>query len=335
MFKGKYLSQDVDKQAGNGYQNGSGRDDGSGCVTDVGVLRLGLVRSDVQDVVLLQVEIGRQDKVALGQVEQHDFALAGSILTDQLHIVAYTVYGHIACHGEGFEHVYLFVAHGEGSRTVNFAQYGNLVVGHTYGHDRCFLKVGFQAFAYQVFCLVFGKSAHLEASQYGKVYLAVVVYQILLQRRLRGGIDIGQCRIQRSLYGQVERSCCLRVGSIYRDAEQVFRHDLGIVERNFLSVLVYGFRILQVRNVFVGGTSRQSCQKYQYQCECFEFHKINVCLQIFYSVIFPSAGQKSLSAFRVRTPVRTCASGLHKKASGVPFRKWFPSPAVRPGCGRR
>ena len=259
IFKGKCLSQDVDKQAGNGYQNGSGRDDGSGCVTDVGVLRLGLVRSDVQNVVLLQVEIGRQDKVALGQVEQHDFALAGSILTDQLHIVAYTVYGHVACHGEGFEHVYLFVAHGEGSRTVYFAQYGNLVVGHTYGHDRRFFQVRSQLFANQVFRLVLGESANLQAAQHREVDFTLVVHQILLEGRLGSGVDVGECRIHRSLHREVERCGCLRVGGVDGDAQQILGHNLGIVERNLFSVVVYHFRVLQIRYFLVRSTS--GCQR--------------------------------------------------------------------------
>ena len=82
MFKGKCLSQDVDNQAGNGYQDGSGRDDGGSGVTDVGVLGFGFVRSDIEDVVLTQVEVGRQHQVALGQVEFLDFALAVGVFTN-------------------------------------------------------------------------------------------------------------------------------------------------------------------------------------------------------------------------------------------------------------
>lgn len=128
------LAKDIDNQAGNGYQDGSGRNNGGSGVTDVRVLGLGLVRSDIEDVVLTQIEIGRQHQVALGQVEFLDFALAVGVFTNQLYVGTHAIHGHIARHGQGFQHVYFFVAHGEGTRTGYFAQHGNLIVGHAHGH---------------------------------------------------------------------------------------------------------------------------------------------------------------------------------------------------------
>lgn len=256
------LAKDIDYQAGNGYQDGSGRDDGGGGVTDVGVLGLGFVRGDIEDVVLTQVEVGRQHQVALGQVEFLDFALAVGVFANQLHVGAHAIHGHIAGHGQGFQYVYFFVAHGEGAWAGYFAQHGNLIVGHAHGHDGRFFQVRSQLFANQVFCLVLGESTHLQAAQHREVNFALVVYQILLKGRLGGGVDVGECRIQRSLYRQVERCGCLRVGGVDGDAQQVFRHDLGIVERNLFSVVVYHFWVLQIRYFLVRSTS--GCQR---QCD--------------------------------------------------------------------
>lgn len=256
------LAKDIDYQAGNGYQDGSGRDDGGGGVTDVRVLGLGLVRSDIEDVVLTQVEVGRQHQVALGQVEFLDFALTVGVFTNQLYVGTHAIHGHITRHGQGFQHVYFFVAHGEGTRAGYFAQHGNLIVGHAHGHDGRFFQVRSQLFANQVFCLVLGESTHLQAAQHREVDFALVVYQILLEGRLGGGIDVGECRIHWSLYREVERSGCLRVGGVDGDAQQVFRHDFGIVERNLFSIIVYHFRVLQIGYILVGCTS--GCQR---QCD--------------------------------------------------------------------
>lgn len=256
------LAKDIDNQAGNGYQDGSGRDDGGSGVTDVGVLGLGLVRSDIENIVLAQVEVGRQHQVALGQVEFLDFALAVGVFTNQLHVGTHAIHGHITRHGQGFQHVHFFVAHGEGTRTGYFAQHGNLIVGHAHGHDGRFFQIGSQLFTNQVFCLVLGKSAHLQTAQHREVDFTLVIHQILLEGRLRGGVDVGECGIHRSLHRQVEGSGCLRVGGVDGDAQQVFRHDLGIVERNLFSVVVYHFRVLQIRYFLVRSTS--GCQR---QCD--------------------------------------------------------------------
>lgn len=189
------LAKDVDNQAGNGYQDGSGRDDGGSGVTDVRVLGLGLVRSDIEDVVLTQIEIGRQHQVALGQVEFLDFALAVGVFTNQLYVGTYAIHGHIARHGQGFQHVHLFVAHGEGTRAGHFAQHGNFIVGHAHGHDGRFFQVRSQFFANQVFCLILGESAHLQAAQHREVDFTLVIHQILLEGRLGSGVDVGECRI--------------------------------------------------------------------------------------------------------------------------------------------
>lgn len=258
MFKGKCLSQDIDNQAGNGYQDGSGRNNGGSGVTDVRVLGLGLVRSDIEDVVLTQIEIGRQHQVALGQVEFLDFALAVGVFTNQLYVGTHAIHGHIARHGQGFQHVYFFVAYGEGTRTGYFAQHGNFIVGHAHGHDGRFFQVRSQFLTNQVFRLVLGKSAHLQTAQHGEVDFTLVVHQILLEGRLGGGVDVGECGIQRGLHRQVERGGCLRVGGVDGNAQQVLRHDLGIVERNLFSVVVYHFRVLQIGHFLVG--SATGCQ---------------------------------------------------------------------------
>lgn len=252
------LAENVDQQAGDGYQDGGGRNHRGGGVTDVGVLGLGLVRSDIEDVVLPQVEVGRQHQVALGQVEFLDFALAVGVLANQLHIGAHAIHGHVARHGQGFQHVHLFVAHGESTRTSHFAQHGNLVVGHTHRHDGGLFQIGGKAFANQVFRLVLGESAHLQAAQHGEVDFTLVVHQILLEGRLGGGVNIGHCGIHWGLYRQVERGGCLRVGGVDGNAQQVLGHDLGIVERNLFSVVVYHFRVLQIGHFLVG--SATGCQ---------------------------------------------------------------------------
>lgn len=249
------LAKDIDYQAGNGYQDRGGRDDCTGSITDVGVFGLGLVRSDIEDVVLAQVEVGGEHQVALGQVEFLDFALAVGVFTDKFHVGTDPVYRHIARHGQGFQYVYLFVAHGEGTRTGYFTQYGNLVVGHADGHDGGFFQIGSQLFPDQVFGLVLGESAHLQTAQYRKVDFALVVHQVLLEGRLGSRIDVGQGRVQRGLYRQVERSGCLRVGGVYRDTQQILRHNLGIVQGDFLAVIVYCLDVLHVGDTLVGSTA--------------------------------------------------------------------------------
>lgn len=95
-----------DQQAGNGYQNGSGTDPDGGAVADIGIASLGLVGGHVKDVVLLKIEIRGEHQVGIVQVQRLNLTLAVGILTNQFHIVAYSVYRHVAGHGQGFQHVY-------------------------------------------------------------------------------------------------------------------------------------------------------------------------------------------------------------------------------------
>ena len=257
MVNDEGSAQDVDQQAGDGHQDGHGTEPQGGAGTDVGVLGLGLVGGDVEDVVLAKVVVGREHEVGLVEVEGNDLALAVGIFADELDVVADTVDGEVTGHGEGFEDVDLLVGYREGAGTGHFAEDGYLVVGHADVDNRGFLEVGFQTFADEILGLVLGEPHHVEAADDGKVDIARVAHQILLQSGLGGGIIIAQGHVDGRLHGEVEGRRRLWVGGIDGDGEQILGHDLGIVERQGVEVLVDDVGVLQVGHILVGGTGGQ------------------------------------------------------------------------------
>lgn len=59
-----------------------------------------------------------------------------------------------------------------------------------------------------------------------------------------------------SLYRQVEWGRSLRVCRIDRDAQQVFWHDLGVIQRKYLLEIVHCLWVLEVWYVLIRGTTR-------------------------------------------------------------------------------
>ena len=177
------------------------------------------------------------------------------IFTDEFHVIALSVNGHIACHGECLKQVYFLVADNEAAGVGHFSHDGNFIVGHAYIDDGHFRDVGFQFLSDEVLGFAFGQSADVQDAQYGEVDIAFVVYQILLQYGL-------VCQVlvlitEGSGYDQVEWCCCFRIRSIDCDGQQVLGHDAGIIEGGILAGSVQILGCLQVWNLFVGGTACQ------------------------------------------------------------------------------
>ena len=202
----------------------------------------------------MQVVVRTSHNLGIGQVEVDDFTFAFCIFADELDVVALAIYGQVACHSECFEDVDLLVVYGECARAVHFAQNRNFVVGHADSDDGTFVDVGTQFFTNHVFGFVLGQAADLDTSQYREVDVAFIVYQVLLQGRLLGEV-VALCRVDGGLNNQIERDGGFGDTCVHRDGEQVLRHNLGIVHRQFAGEVVHSFGVLQIRYVLVSGTA--------------------------------------------------------------------------------
>ncbi len=226
---------------------------------------LGLVGRDVEDVVLLEVVVGRVDDVAVVEVERDDLLLARAALPDEPDVVADAIDGHVARHGEGFEDVDLLVGDGERAGTGHFAQDGYLVVDHADGDDGRRVELGTEPLADELLGLALGESAQTDSAQHGEIDTAGVVHQVLLENGLGGQVSIVVADDIR--HREVERLGQLgRLGAADHDGEQVLGLDAGIVEAVCRGY--DGAEVLQVGDFLVApaGGQEEGCENQQAEC---------------------------------------------------------------------
>ena len=82
------FAEDVNNEGSEGNEGtGDGDPDGGGG-TDGGVAGLHGVRLDIEDIVLLQIVIGRVDNVGIVEIDGMNLLTTLGVLTDELHAVA-------------------------------------------------------------------------------------------------------------------------------------------------------------------------------------------------------------------------------------------------------
>ena len=230
-MKSEKLSQDINNEGGEGYEDtGAGHDERGG-LADGGVLGLHLVGLHIDDVVLLEIVVGRADDVGIVEVDGVDFLLALGILTDEFYFFTDTVDGEVTGLSKRLEDVDLLVADGEHTRAIDLAEDGDRVVGHT---DRdhgilCGVQVGLDLVVDQLLTHGLGETSDLDGAEDRKLDTALVVNQISLE-----GATVAQTltgvRSQGCRYYQVKRCCCLGIDRVDCNGQNVLGHDAGIVE---------------------------------------------------------------------------------------------------------
>lgn len=206
---------------------------------------LGLGRLDVDNVVLLQVEIGALGDGGIVQVEVHHVTAAYAVFAQQLYIIAYGEEGHIARLCQSFEQGDFLVVYSIGTWFVNFAQYAEFVVGAADGNQRGFFQIRLELFTQQGFALAGSHAGNFKFAQYGEVNHAFVVYQILEQIGVLHTYSIVACYAFVLSQLAVERSRCRGVGGTHYDGKQVLGHDTEIVQLAFY-ILVDNLVVTQV-----------------------------------------------------------------------------------------
>ena len=116
------LFEDVDDEGGDRDEDGGGGDPEGGGLADSRVLGLDLVGLYIDDVVLLQIVVGRREEVGIVEVDLMDLLMTLGILTDELYVLTDTVDGEVASLGEGLEDVDLLTGYLKTTRTVHFTE---------------------------------------------------------------------------------------------------------------------------------------------------------------------------------------------------------------------
>ena len=177
------LFEDGVEEGGEGDEDGGAGEPEAGGLADGGVAGLDLVGLDVDDIVLLEVVIGGADDVGIVEVEGVDLLPTLRIFTDELDFVAYAVDGEVASLCEGFEDVDFLVAHDEHAGAVDFAQDGDLIVGHADGDYGVLvdIEVGFDLVVDHLFTGGFGEAAYFEGAEDGELDAAFVIDEVGLE----------------------------------------------------------------------------------------------------------------------------------------------------------
>ena len=249
-----WLLQDVVEEGGEGDEDAGGGEPEGGGLADAGVAGLHLVGLYVDDVVLLEIVVGGVHQTGIVEIQGVDLLLAIGILADELHIVAHAIDGEVTGLRQGLEDVDLLIAHGEHTGTGDFTEDGDLVVGHADSDHRALvlIQVGTDLGQDELLTIGLGETAHRDGTDDGELYLAVVVDQIALDRRLGMGgtrILIEDCR-----YRQVEGDGRLWINCSDGDGEDVLGHNLCIVEiAGLLQVDILG--VLEIGNIFRAAAS--------------------------------------------------------------------------------
>ena len=160
------LFEDVDDEGGDRDEDGSGRDPEGGGLTDGGVLGLDLVGLYIENVVLLQIVVGRREEVGIVEVDLMDLLMTLGILTDELYILTDTIDGEIASLSEGLEDVNLLTGHLKTTWFVYFTEDRNGVAGHLNSDDGVLsgIEVGLDLVVDHGLALSFGEATDLDAT---------------------------------------------------------------------------------------------------------------------------------------------------------------------------
>ena len=177
------LFEDVDDEGGDRDEDGGGGDpEGSG-LADAGVLGLDLVGLYIDDVVLLQIVVGRREEVGIVEVDLVDLLVALGVLTDELYILTDTVDGEVASLGEGLEDVDLLTGYLETTGTVYFTEDRDGVAGHL-DRDHGVLsgiEVGLDLVVDHGLALSLSEASDLDATQDGIVDGTFIVDEVGLE----------------------------------------------------------------------------------------------------------------------------------------------------------
>ena len=160
------LFEDVVEEGGHGDEDRGGGDPEGGGLADGGVLGLDLVGLHIDDVVLLQIVVGRREEIGVVEVDLVDLLMALGILTDELYVLTDTVDGEIASLGEGLEDVDLLTGYLETARFVYFTEDRDGVAGHL-DRDHGVLsgiEVGLDLVVDHGLALSFGEASDLDAT---------------------------------------------------------------------------------------------------------------------------------------------------------------------------
>ena len=124
------LFEDVVEEGGHGDEDGGGGDPEGRGLTDGGVLGLDLVGLYIENVVLLEIVVGRRQDIGIVEVDGVDLLVTLGVFTDKLHALTDTVDGEVTCLGKGLEDVDLLTGDLIATRTVYLTEDRDGVAGH-------------------------------------------------------------------------------------------------------------------------------------------------------------------------------------------------------------
>ena len=137
-----------------------------------------------------------------------DFLFAFSTLTDQFHIVAYTVNGQVASLSQGLEDVNLLIVNGKHTRTVHLTNHRNLIVCHAHCDYRVLfgIQIRQNSVVDHLFTLDLGQATHLKGTQHREFNGTIVANQIALESTVSTQTLINRTCIQGCRYDEVKGS---------------------------------------------------------------------------------------------------------------------------------
>ena len=155
------LFEDVVEEGGHGDGDRGGGDPEGGGLADGGVLGLDLVGLYIEDVVLLEIVVGRCQDIGIVEVDGVDLLVTLGIFTDKLHALTDTVDGEVTCLSQGLEDVDLLTGYLIATRTVYFTEDRDGVAGHA---DRnhgvlCGIEIGLDLVVDEFLTLALGETA--------------------------------------------------------------------------------------------------------------------------------------------------------------------------------
>ena len=177
------LFEDVVEEGGHGDEDGGGGDPEGGGLADGGVLGLDLVGLHIENVVLLEIIVGRCQDIGIVEVDGVDLLVALGIFTDELHALTDTIDGEVTCLGQGLEDVDLLTGYLIATRTVYFTEDRDGVAGHADGDHGvlCGIEIGFDFIVDEFLTLALGEATNLDITNDGEIDTALVINQIGLE----------------------------------------------------------------------------------------------------------------------------------------------------------
>ena len=125
-------------EGGNGGQHAEEGEPHGGGAGEEGVSRLDLLGFYIDNIILLEIVIGRVKYLGIIDVQLMILTLALRILTDQENLVTLTIEIQIAGTGDGLNNTDLLIRSRIDTRHFNSTQHRIFVIGHTDLYDRIF-----------------------------------------------------------------------------------------------------------------------------------------------------------------------------------------------------